>query len=253
MQMAKDWEIVDNIIGTCFDTTASNTVTRQGAAILIESQLKRAILYLACRHHQCELHIKHAFTALRGKRDRPDEPLFETFQSDYSSFGIDYSSLCLFEWAKDKLCPIWIQAKSVLTWAEQCLKIETFPRKDYRELLQLTVKYLGGDVQNFRFRKPGAVHHARFMSQLIYLLEMELLSNLFSMSSEERRIVHRMADFISLFYAKLFLRSRISVFAPNDDYHFLAAMGWYKKKDSKIAPAVIASITRYLSYSKNTM
>jgi hypothetical protein len=56
------------------------------------------------------------------------------------------------------------------------------------------VKYLGGDVQNFRFRKPGAVHHARFMSQSIYLLKMELLSNLFSMSSEERRIVHRMAD-----------------------------------------------------------
>ena len=98
MQMAKVWEIVDNIIGTCFDTTASNTVTRQGAAILIESQLKRAILYLACRHHQCELHIKHAFTALRGKRDRPDEPLFETFQSDYSSFGIDYSieSSCVY-------------------------------------------------------------------------------------------------------------------------------------------------------------
>jgi hypothetical protein len=62
-----------------------------------------------------------------------------------------------------------------------------------------------------------------------------------------------MADFISMFYAKLFLRSKISVFAPNDDYHFLAAMGWYKKKDSKIAPAVIASITRYLSYGKNTI
>ena len=60
MHMAKDWEIVDNIIGTCFDTTASNTGARQGAAILIESQLKRAILYLACRHHHCESHIKHA-------------------------------------------------------------------------------------------------------------------------------------------------------------------------------------------------
>jgi hypothetical protein len=62
-----------------------------------------------------------------------------------------------------------------------------------------------------------------------------------------------MADFISMFYAKLFLRSKISVFASNDDYHFLAAMGWCKKKDSKIAPAVIASITRYLSYGKNTI
>lgn len=85
-------------------------------------------------------------------------------------------------------------------------------------MLQLTVKYLGGDVTNFRFRKPGAVHHARFMSQSIYLLKMGLLFNLFSMSSEERRIVHRMANFISLFYAKLFIRSGIPVFAPIDDF-----------------------------------
>ncbi|KAI9550672.1 hypothetical protein GHT06_013437 [Daphnia sinensis] len=144
LRMAKEWQIKDNIIGVCFDTTASNTGARQGAAILIESELKRALLYLACRHHHCELHIKHAFTALRGERDRPDEPIFKRFQ--------------------------------------------------------------------------------------------------------KRRIVHRMADFIALFYAKLFLRSRISVFAPDDAFHFLASMLWYQEEDDQIATAVLASIKRHLWY-----
>jgi hypothetical protein len=144
LQMAKEWQIEDNIIGVCFDTTAGNTGARQGAAILIKSELKRALLYLACCHHHCELHIKHAFTALRGERDRPDEPIFKRFQSDYSSFDIDYSNLTLFEWPANQLSCVWIQAKSVLTWEEQCLKDNTFPREDYRELVQLMVVYLGG-------------------------------------------------------------------------------------------------------------
>lgn len=237
LQMAKEWQIEDNIIGVCFDTTAGNTGARQGAAILIESELKRALLYLACCHHHCELHIKHAFTALRGERDRPDEPIFKRFQSDYSSFDIDYSNLTLFEWPADQLSRVWIQAKSVLTWAEQCLKENTFPREDYRELVQLTVVYLGGKVTSFRF-----------MSQSIYLLKIELLSHLFHMLPEERRIVHRMADFIALFYANLFLRSRISVFDPNDDFHFLASMLWYQEEDDQIATAVLASIKRHLWY-----
>ncbi len=99
-----------------------------------------------------------------------------------------------------------------------------------------------GERRRFRFRKPGGVHHARFMSQSIYILKIELLFHLFHMLPEERRIVHRMADFIALFYANLFLRSRISVFAPNDDFHFLASMLWYQEEDDQIATTVLASI-----------
>jgi hypothetical protein len=52
--------------------------------------------------------------------------------------------LTLFEWPANQLSCVWIQAKSVLTWEEQCLKDNTFPREDYRELVQLIVVYLGG-------------------------------------------------------------------------------------------------------------
>jgi hypothetical protein len=66
----------------------------------------------------------------------------------------------------------------------------------------------------FLLRQPGAMHHARFMSKTIYLLKMELITEQITVTVEERRQVHRMAQFIALFYAKYFLLSRIAVFSP---------------------------------------
>ncbi len=47
---------------------------------------------------------------------------------------------------------------------------------------------------------------------------------------------------------KNFFRSRISVFAPIDDFNFLEEMMWYKEEDLQIGTAVIASINRHLWY-----
>ena len=58
------WNILENIVGICFDTTASNTGNKKGEATLIKIELKRPLLWLACCHNHNELHIKHAFTGL---------------------------------------------------------------------------------------------------------------------------------------------------------------------------------------------
>lgn len=61
------WSIpLDNIIGMSWDTTASNTGHVQGSATLFEQHLGRGILWLACRHHVGELHIRHADKEARG-------------------------------------------------------------------------------------------------------------------------------------------------------------------------------------------
>lgn len=61
------WEIPhQTIIGMSWDTTASNTGSLRGSATLFEQQLERGVLWLACRHHVGELHIKHADIEVRG-------------------------------------------------------------------------------------------------------------------------------------------------------------------------------------------
>ncbi len=52
------------LIGMSFDTTASNTGHMNGASLL-ERELERALLWIACRHHVAELHMGWADEAVR--------------------------------------------------------------------------------------------------------------------------------------------------------------------------------------------
>ena len=54
-----EFGVADRIIGMSFDTTASNTGVKQGACARLEAYLKKSLLWLACRRHMLELHIKH--------------------------------------------------------------------------------------------------------------------------------------------------------------------------------------------------
>ena len=46
-----EWGLRDRIKGLCFDTTASNTGTKGGVCVLMEKEIGRDLLNLACRHH----------------------------------------------------------------------------------------------------------------------------------------------------------------------------------------------------------
>ena len=78
-------------------------------------------------------------------------------------------------------------------------------RDDYMEFLQLSQLYLFSQDQTegFFFRRPGALHKARWMSKLLYTLKMDLLSQkicdelprgtVFGVSQREK--IHRFAQF----------------------------------------------------------
>lgn len=46
-------------------------------------------------------------------------------------------------------------ASSVIEWGTRILEEDVFPQSDYKELLELTLVYLGGVVYPFSFHKPG--------------------------------------------------------------------------------------------------
>ena len=62
-----DFELTSKIEAFVFDTTASNTGVWSGSVTLYEKMLKKAVLWLACRHHIPELIVKHANIAVRGE------------------------------------------------------------------------------------------------------------------------------------------------------------------------------------------
>jgi hypothetical protein len=66
-ELVHEWGLEDHIIGMSFDTTASNTGGKKGAAVLLEQMLGKQLLNLACRHHIQELIAEAVFSELMGK------------------------------------------------------------------------------------------------------------------------------------------------------------------------------------------
>ena len=125
----------------------------------------------------------------------------------------------------------------------------TFPCEDYKDLVELTVLHLGGKLKaRFVFRKPGAFHHARFMSKCIYYLKIQMLNERFIMSCEEKSQVRRMANFIALFDSRSFLRSSLPSAGPVDDLQYFFLIKQYRQYDEPLADAVIISCKRHLWY-----
>ena len=236
------------IIALVFDTTASNTGRQKGAATLIEKTFTRAILLLAFRHHIYKIFIKHVAKKVLGLRCGPSYQLFIRFQSEFGGLNQDTTDLVLLDWSTLSQ-DMEIQARKFLEWAEKCLNEKTFPRDDYHELVELTVVYLGRSVaRGFKIRKPGAHHSARFLAYCIYIFKMEMMSDRFLLSQNERHQVHRLAVFIALIHSQAFLRSRIAIIAPALDTQYLFLLYQFKKEEKRVAEVAIHSFYNHLWY-----
>ena len=262
-----DCGVEDQVIGHVWDTTASNTGCNLGAAILLDQALGRASLWLACRRHASERHILHAKEAILGKTKSPDEPLFKLFKKHFDS--LDISSIRVFEWPGDECSPLGPykfeteRALEVKTWAEKCCVDGVFPREDYRELLELLTHLLGGKIfrkgkknppkeVQFKMERPGAFHHARFMSKAIYFLKMfmltpQLLSRALITHFEANQI-EIIAKFILLVYGQYFLQTALTCAAPRLDLTFWRNANLYSHVDESISDAVMKSVCRQMFY-----
>ena len=139
------------------------------------------------------------------------------------------------------------EAKSVLQWALDHLQEGTWPRDDYREMLELLIISLGGEIPSFNFKLPGPDHHARWMSKVIYILKCRLVSNFFKMSEEERAQVDEIAKFCIL-YVQYFLQCPLASAAARNDLQFIAKVQKYRLVNPSVAFGVLQSCYRHLWY-----
>ncbi|CAI6359106.1 unnamed protein product [Macrosiphum euphorbiae] len=81
----QEWNLSQNIVAMCFDTTSSNTGKNKGSCVIFERKLGKNLFWLACRHHIFELVIGAAFQAvLPSATTGPDNRIFVRFQSYWS-------------------------------------------------------------------------------------------------------------------------------------------------------------------------
>lgn len=263
--------IEDQLIGHCWDTTASNTGCHSGAAILLDRALGRASLWIACRRHAAERHIVHANETVCGESKSPEEQLFAHFKKNFNQ--LDTSVVHQFQWPTDDASPsslfITERASSVKTWAEACSVTGSFPREDYRELLELVIHSLNGKITRrsaktgklrevpFHMEDPGAFHHARFMSKAIYYLKMFMLSpqllQLDLITNVESNAIERMSTFVILLYGQYFLQTALTTAAPRLDLGFWRNAKRYSCVDLAISDEVVKSVHRQMFYLTEEM
>ena len=243
-----EWDIKEEVSAMVFDTTSSNTGADIGACKCLEVWLDKPVLWLACRNHVHELHLKRFIQDITGQTKDPGVALFRRLKSEWYSLEIDYTNLNKFDYSS---VPDWMQeeAKSVLAWAMKELDKKTWPRADYQELLKLTIICLGGEIADFQFMLPGPDHHARFMSKNLYFLKIKLLLRMFRLSEEEKVQVEEICTFILIFYVKSWFQSPLPTAAARNDLSFMVNIMKYRLVSKPTAIlAVMHSCYRHLWY-----
>ena len=244
----EEWGVEKEICGLVFDTTSSNTGCDIGACKYLEDWHDTPLLWLACRHHIHELHAKRFVQGIFGQTKDPGVALFRRLKSSWYSITIDYDKLSKFDFTS---VPEWMQeeGKSVLDWALKELAKKTWPRADYKELLELTIICLGGDVPGFQFRLPGPDHHARWMSKCIYILKMSLLLDMFKMSADEKTQVVEVSKYILILYVKHWFESPLPTAAARNDLTFMVNVLKYRLLvKPSISFSIMQSCYRHLWY-----
>ena len=97
-------------------------------------------------------------------------------------------------------------------------------------------------------RRPGALHHARFMCRAITCLKIFAMSDSFPLSPEESACLQRIVQFIILIYAKHFLTCALATEAPRNDLNFVYNLRKYRTIDALVADAALASTDRHHWY-----
>ncbi|KAF0744055.1 Uncharacterized protein FWK35_00030830, partial [Aphis craccivora] len=109
----------------------------------------------------------------------------------------------------------------VLEFVKEHLKILQL-RNDYKELLELTMIFLGDKPNNtIFFHTPGAIHHARWMAKAIYCLKAFMFRNLFKLTISEEDGLRDICIFIVRIYIEAWFKAPSAAAAPYQDLLFI--------------------------------
>ncbi|ESN92918.1 hypothetical protein HELRODRAFT_165054 [Helobdella robusta] len=249
--LLKLWDVSEDIIGMCFDTTAANIGTSSGACVLLEKLLHRNLLHFACRHHVHELIIGEVFTVLFGPSRGPNIGMFERFraywpninQSNHKPLDDDRMNHSLLQMMRSDIVPsltCFLSADS-----------SYIPREDYKELVELCLLVLGYPMQTdgkYHFRVPGAYHMARWMAKVIYCLKMYLFRNEFKLTATETKSLTEFCLFATHIYVPAWMLCPIPSDAPVNDLQFLSRIEQYSEINKNVASAATKKLKNHLWY-----
>ena len=133
-------------------------------------------------------------------------------------------------------------------------------RDDYKEFSELCLLYIDPDNGQFNFRRPGAVHKAWWMSQMLYSIKMVLLEEQIRSSPArtiatvaQQKKLRSFVTFVCLIYNVWWTTCRSAVDAPWNILCLYQNLLNYKQVSSEISDSALEALNRYLWYLSSEM
>ena len=234
-----DLQLRSKVQGLVFDTTSSNTGLHLGTCTLIEKALKRELIWIACRHHVFEVMLFNVFSATVAPTSGPD--IFKRFQKKWPI--INKSS---FEVAADDVfagMPNGLRQEMIIFYKTAIT--DRAPHEDYRELLQLCLVFLGGEIEGqLSIRAPGAILNPRWMAKTIYSIKICLFKNQMQLTAHETLGLMTVSVFVSMVYARFWHEAALPQRAPLNDIKLLHLLHEYP--ECCVSAKVSTALRRHL-------
>ena len=261
IQLLQSWNCVGSIVNMTFDTTASNTGHVSAACITLQQSTGRALLWSACRHHVGVVILTQIFNDLNIETSRSAEyTVFSRFKKNFDTVPHG-SNETLSAFDKSFLANDAETLSLITHWQENTVAaaevLVHHQREDYKEFTELCLLYLdnGDNSRSFNFRRPGAVHKARWMAKVLYAIKMVLLENQISLlprgtitTSTQPQKLRSFVTFICLIYSRWWMTSSSAVDAPWHDLCLYQDLVKYAQVNPGISASGLKALNRHLWY-----
>lgn len=264
VDLLKSWNCTDSIISMAFDTTASNTGHVTAACVTIQQRLGRSLLWNACRHHVGETILTHVFSDLQIEVSKsPDVTLFTRFRKNFQ---------LLQSHPADRLSRFESSSFSgnAKTFTDRCredvIKLAhselDYRRDDYLEFVELCTVFLDCEKEGhtFTFKRPGALHKARWMAKLIYSIKIclfeEQIHDIPVGTITTRAQTAKVRDFVNfatLIYSTWWMTCSSATDAPWNDLMMFRSLLMYADVHPKISESALKAFKRHLWYLTEEM
>jgi len=147
----------------------------------------------------------------------------------------------------------------ITTWKETAEAADEssaeYQREDYKEFSQLCLLYLDANNRESHFRRPGAVHKARWMSKMLYSIKMVLLEEQIRLlpartitTAAQQTKLRSFVTFVCLIYSAWWTTCRSAVDAPWHDLYLYQNLLKYKQVSPEISHSATKALNRHLWY-----
>ena len=146
--LLEKYDLLEETVSVCTDTTASMSGIRNGFIVQLQNKISRSLLWTLCRRHSSERHVKKALWQLSEEGTfGPTHPLYQQLRRKWPTADVNskLNQLTTFNWdSKPEL--IKSRAREAVVILKRFKADNVFPRADYKELVNLSLLYLTGEV-----------------------------------------------------------------------------------------------------------